>query len=184
MQPFCADCGGPYGVSCCYGSIPCYAAAQHDGIARDFILALKYRNMRPIGNAIGQEMARRLPKPDADVLIPMPLHRGSSRHFNQTELIALGLSSVWGICVDTSLLRWRLGSVRQTNKRSRERRSLSFDSFEARLELSGRRVVLVDDVYTTGSTIRAAKFALQQAGAEVVAIYVWTRRLRYPVPEA
>lgn len=184
MQPFCADCGGPYGVNCCDGSIPCYAAAQHAGIARDFILALKYKNMRPIGEAIGMEMAQRLPRPDADMLIPMPLHKDSPRPFNQTELITEGLSSVWSIPVESTLLKWRFGSVKQTNKKGRERMMLSFDSFEAKHNLHGHRVALIDDVYTTGSTVRAAKFALQRAGADIVAIYVWTRRLRYPVPEA
>ena len=180
LPPFCADCGGAYGVECCYDSVPCYAAAIHDGDARSFILALKYKNMRPLGEAIGREMGRLFPRQEAEMLIPLPLHADSRRAFNQTELIARGISSQWGTPVAAGLLKWRAGSGAQTEKRGRERRALSFSSFEASPELAGRGVVLVDDVYTTGGTVRAAKFALQRAGAEVRAVLVWTRRVSAP----
>lgn len=177
LPPFCADCGGAYGVECCYDSVPCYAAAIHDGDARSFILALKYKNMRPLGEAIGREMGRLFPRQEADLLIPLPLHADSRRAFNQTELIARGISSQWGTPVGTRLLKCRAGSGEQTEKRGRARRALSFDSFVASPELTGKSAVLVDDVYTTGGTVRAAKFALQRAGAEVKAVIVWTRRV-------
>lgn len=180
LPPFCADCGGAYGVECCYESVPCYAAAIHDGDARQFILALKYKNIRPLGEAIGREMARLIPKQEAEVLVPLPLHAGSSRAFNQTELIARGLSSQWGIPVAVRALKWRVSSGAQTGKRGAARRALTFGSFAAQPELAGKSVILVDDVYTTGGTVRAAKFALQRAGAEVKAVLVWTRRVSSP----
>ncbi len=180
FPPFCADCGGAYGADCCYESVPCYAAALHDGDARRFILALKYRNMRPLGEAIGREMARLIPRQEAELLVPLPLHSGSRRAFNQTELMARGISSRWEIPVGEGLLKWRVSSGAQTEKRGKARRALTFDSFEGSPALAGRSVVLVDDVYTTGGTVRAAKFALQRAGAIVKAVLVWTRRVSAP----
>ena len=177
LPPFCSECGGPYGAECCYGSLPCYAAALHEGAARRFILALKYKNIRSLGEAIGKEMALRFPEVGADFLVPLPLHRGSARAYNQTELISRGISHLRGIAVAKNFLKWRVACGAQTLRNGEERSALSFASFEASKELSGRRVILVDDVYTTGGTVRAASFALRLAGADVRAIFLWTRRV-------
>ena len=181
LPPFCADCGGEYGVPCCYESVPCYAAALHDGAAREFILALKYKNMKGLGRAMGEVMANLVPKREADLLIPLPLHEGSGRAYNQTELIAQGISAVWNIPAAADLLHWRVKCETQTAKSGKVRKSLSYNSFEASSELAGKNVILVDDVYTTGGTIRAAKFALQRAGAKTSAVLLWTRRVSAPI---
>lgn len=127
---------------------------------------------------MGRRMAALFERVEADMLIPLPLHRGSRRAYNQTELLARGVGESWAIPVEAEALKWKAERKPQTSKKAFERKSLSFDSFEASRIVSGRRVILVDDVYTTGGTVRAAKFALQRAGAEVAAVLVWTRRIR------
>ena len=118
LPPFCAECGGPYGKPCCHDSIPCYAAAAHDGAARDFILALKYRNARPLGFAMGERIAAAFAPPDAGCIVPMPLHKGSRRAYNQTELIARGLASRWGLPVEARAVSWAVWREPQTRRNS------------------------------------------------------------------
>lgn len=177
LPPFCAECGGPYGKPCCAGSVPCRAAALHDGAARDFILALKYRNMRALGFAMGQRMAAAFACPEADCVVPMPLHKGSRRAYNQTELIARGLASRWGLPVEARAVSWAVRREPQTTRNAAERAGISAEVFAVSDSLRGRRVVLVDDVYTTGGTVRAALAALRRAGARPAAVALWTRRL-------
>lgn len=184
QQPFCAECGGPYGKPCCHDSVPCCAAAFHDGAARDFILALKYRNMRALGHAMGERMAAAFPRPEADCVVPMPLHIGSRRAYNQTELIARGLASSWGLPVETCAVSWGVRRAPQTGRSAAERAGISADAFAVSDLLRGRSVVLVDDVYTTGSTVRAALSALRRAGARPAAVMLWTRRLASSEPAA
>lgn len=177
LPPFCAECGGPYGPECCTGSVPCYAASIHDGVARSFILSLKYRNMRVLGKAMGRRMAEIFPQIAADVLTPVPLRKWGGRAYNQTELLARGIGMIWDIDVDGKILQWNMNKSPQTSKGAAERRMLPLNSFRVVSSVQGKRVILVDDVYTTGATVRAAIHALRRAGADVSAVLVWSRRV-------
>ena len=184
LPPFCSECGGPYGVECCDESLPCYAAAVHEGAARRLLLALKYSNVRALGEAIGREMADRFPDIKADCIVPVPLHPDSTRAYNQTALISRGISAARGIAVAENMLNWRRACGKQTARRGSERKTLSLDSMEASSALEGKKVILVDDVYTTGGTLRAALTALRRAGADAAAAFLWTRRLAGENPAA
>lgn len=182
MPPFCAECGGAFGVPCCYESVPCFAAAEHDGAARDFILALKYKNMRPLGFAIGERIAAAFTSPEADCIVPLPLHKGGDRAYNQTELIARGIASRWGLPVEAGAMSWTARRKPQTGRKARERAKISSSVFAVSDSLREKRVVLVDDVYTTGGTVRAALSALRRAGARPVAVALWSRRMSLREP--
>jgi predicted amidophosphoribosyltransferase len=137
---------------------------------------MKYASRKTIAVMMGKILAERIPRPDVDILIPVPLHKGSEREYNQTELIAEGASMVWGIPVK-NCLRWKIQSHGQALSRDRSDRALSFDAMEAACDVRSQRGLLVDDVCTTGNTLMAAAIAMTRAGASVREAVTWSRSL-------
>lgn len=126
---------------------------------------------------MGRRMAEIFPQIAADMLAPVPLRKGGDRAYNQTELLARGIGMRWDIDVNGKILQWNMNKSPQTSKGAAERRMLPLNSFRVVSSVQGKRVILVDDVYTTGATVRAAIHALRKAGADVSAVLVWSRRV-------
>lgn len=132
---------------------------KEDCFAR-LIHKLKYNGRREIGINLGAMYAREL-EPDGffngiDMLLPVPMHwfKQMSRGYNQTELIAEGISSVTGIPVGDHLKATRRHPT-QTRKGALERWKNSEGIYEAAnaKELAGMHVLIIDDVITTGATM-------------------------------
>lgn len=177
LESFCSECGGNWNQSQCKGAFTCYCSCLYEGYAKEFLLNLKYRNCRSLGIAIGNVMGMLLPRCEADMILPVPLHRESSRFFNQSELIARGISEVWKIPVGLEL-SWTEKYGRQVEKRAGERKSLPLSAIKCN-PVSGKKIILVDDVYTTGSTIRAAAEAVKRADGTVCCAYFWCRTVKH-----
>jgi predicted amidophosphoribosyltransferase len=137
---------------------------------------MKYAGGKFIASMMGELMAEILPRPDVDFLVPVPLHDISAREYNQAAIIAGGASRVWKIPVENSL-RWASGSRSQAFKNSKGERELPDDAMKSSDKIRGRRVLLVDDVCTTGNTLLAAKRALLRARAEIAGAMVWSRSI-------
>lgn len=140
---------------------------------RDVVAALKYGRktvlMRPLGRLLAHresELQMRGTRFGVDRIVPVPLvpSRWKERGFNQSELIARGLPEVTGAELRPRALRRRRGSP-QVGRGRAGRARLSAAEFEVTEGVWGRRILLVDDVVTTGATIRAASRALVSAGA-------------------
>lgn len=138
------------------------------------ILDFKFRNMPWLADALAAELAPMLPK-DYDLLVPVPLHpkRLRERGYNQSELLAKALSKQTGIPWQDSLERVR-NTPHQTGL-SREQRLKNLDSaFAVKRgkrggEVTGKRVILIDDVFTTGTTLQqCAKVLYQHGAAEIL----------------
>ncbi len=184
-EPLCKKCGKPldreeaeYCEDCGKGKhlfARGRAAFVYDALMRESISRFKYRNRREYGDFYVKEILERcgdaLRAWEADALIPIPLHRGRRRKrgFNQAELLARGLSRELGIPVNTRLLV-RVKKTRPQKELSRQERSSNLkNAFQAaQNDVRLKKVILVDDIYTTGSTIDAAAKVLLQQGVEKV----------------
>jgi predicted amidophosphoribosyltransferase len=135
---------------------------------------MKYSYRKAIALMMGEVMARTLPKPGADFLVPIPLHKGSKREYNQAKLIARGASRVWNIPVK-DCLRWNTERKSQASSPDKTARALPVGAMTSDDTIDGKNFMLVDDVCTTGNTLLAAARALERAGALPAGAMVWGR---------
>ena len=154
------------------------AAVAYGAIARRLALRLKYGGRIGIADTMAGLMARHIP-PGTEVLIPVPLHRWRlwSRGFNQAAMIATALARHTGAACDIdALVRVRRTPVlRGLGRRQRQRAVAGVFRVDDRTAIAGRKVVLVDDVYTSGATTTACTTALLRAGAAGVTVACWAR---------
>ncbi len=177
LPSFCARCGAPFGSDCCSGPVLCNALTLHEGVSRELLLELKYKNVRSLGVPMGKLLGESFVKTDADILIPIPLHKSSIRNYNQSLLFAQGVSMVWDMPVKDNVLYWRTNIGSQAGKPGILRNMMPVDAMKTSKNLRGVSVVLVDDVYTTGNTMRAAITAVEGSGGTVASVLVWSRRV-------
>ena len=139
---------------------------------------MKYEGGRDIARIMGEILASLVRERGfltAEVLVPIPLHLGSERDFNQALAMAKGAARIWGIPV-ADVLFWSGNLPRQAMTPARADRILPRGAIAMRRGLPPEtKVLLVDDVYTTGSTMNAAKKALEAGGLIVTGAMVWSR---------
>jgi ComF family protein len=140
--------------------------------ARRLVHRLKYESLSALAEPMGALMAAcPLPHPGPDVIAPVPLHRGRRRQrgFNQAELLARVIARAHGVPVAPRALVRVRATPSQVRQASAGRRAANVaGAFACREDLSGRVVLLVDDVATTGATLRACATVLRAAGAVAV----------------
>jgi ComF family protein len=174
------------------------AYGSYDGGLRELIHLLKYSGIRPAAHALGRMLAEAITalEPSLDeaglfdegsiVVVPVPLHKAKRRQrgFNQAELIArTAIKSYSGRerlqLVPDLLLRTRETSS-QIGLTSHQRRANLRGAFAVGCgsEITGREVILVDDVYTTGSTATECARVLRRAGARKVWVATVARTLK------
>lgn len=138
---------------------------------RPLVHALKYQGLWTIGSVLGARTAERLgPWRDIDAVVPVPMHpaRRRERGYDQVRLVAEGLAHRANLPPLRHWLRKRVHTPSQTGLELDERQRNVCSSFAVRGGQSGARVLLVDDVITSGATLVAAADALQQAGIVVI----------------
>ncbi|MDO9297656.1 ComF family protein [Bradyrhizobium sp.] len=159
------------------------AAVRYDDIARTLVHALKYQDRTDLAPAMGRWMARagRELLGEADVLVPVPLHwrRGWSRRYNQSGALARVIERQTGVKLASEALR-RVRPTQQQIGLSRSQRASNVQGAfkvapDRAAEVHGRRVVLIDDVLTTGATTDACARALLRAKAASVDVLVFAR---------
>lgn len=151
---------------------------------KEVVHAFKFGRLDFLGvhfaRALGQALARRRGEPDwrpPDLVVPVPLPwpRRLARGFNQTELIAAPLARELGRPCPRALAR-RFFAPRQTGQRRGGRSRAAHFEVRHPARVAGRSILLVDDVLTTGATVRGASAALRRAGARTIEVAVvgWT----------
>lgn len=149
-----------------------------DSALQGVLHALKYQGDKATGTLLGRLLGRSLADSgrfdDIDALIPMPLHprKQRLRGYNQAEVIARGVSDVTGIPVIIDALTRRRFTDTQTKKSRLERWRNVSDAFHLPDPgtLQGRRLLLVDDVVTTGSSLEACASLIRTSGCRGLCI--------------
>lgn len=193
--PYCARLGIPFVYDPGPGllsmeaiaSPPAYqrarAAVRYDDVARTLVHALKYQDRTDLAPTMGRWMARagnELLK-EANALIPVPLHwqRGWSRRYNQSGALARVIAAqadipVWGdVLQRTRQTRQQVGLSRA--ERSRNVQGAFSVAAEKKSAIQGRRIILIDDVLTSGATVDTCARALLRARAASVDVLVFAR---------
>jgi ComF family protein len=158
------------------------AAVRFDDVARDLVHALKYADRLDLATTMGQWMARagREVLGEADALVPVPLHwrRLWARRFNQAAVLAQVIGEASGVPVSHAVKRVR-ATAQQVGLSRAERATNVQGAFRVpaggEAAVHGRRLVLVDDVLTSGATIDTCARALLRAGANSVDVLVFAR---------
>jgi ComF family protein len=145
------------------------------------IHAFKYGHQLAIADWAAEIVAQALAGQQYDLIIPLPLHpdRLRQRGFNQSAEIARRLGKKLGLALDyTSLIRTR-ATTPQAELALKERAGNVRCAFECQNDLSGQRLLLIDDVMTTGATLREAARILKLHGAAQIDIAVIARALKH-----
>ncbi len=193
--PFCDGCGVPFdfdlgeGARCaaCQGRTPAFdharAACLYDEHSRDLILKLKHADRTDLSGLFARWLSRSVADiaPDIDAVTPVPLHRWRllSRRYNQAAEIARPLARMTGLTYfPDAVIRKRATASQGGRSGSGRRRNVAGvftvpPSWRARI--AGKRILIVDDVLTTGATAEGCARALKAAGAARVDVAVIAR---------
>ena len=195
--PFCDRCGLPFegDLTTQFTCTNCENLELHFSSARSAVVAktvvleaihrFKYSHARwfePfLADLLVREAAPELKSGNWDFVVPVPLHplKLREREFNQAAVLAAHLSRATEIPLAENILRRILATATQTLLTREKRAANMEDAFAVRsgTRLEGRRIVLVDDVFTTGATTNASAKALRAAGASEVCVWTVARGL-------
>lgn len=195
-EPACITCGRPFADGMPEGAVcaPCLGTPpRHDGIAaatiynetsRKLVLALKHGNRIALAPMMAGLMAPKLPGVGADwLIVPVPLHRWRlwKRGYNQAAELGRHLAGKTGatLAVDALLRRKRTPSLGGLGKKARKRAlsgAITVNRKRAS-SLKGAKLILIDDVLTSGATSDACVSALKRVGAKTVVIACFARVL-------
>ena len=190
-SPLCTVCGRPFAGGCedhtcghCLTDPPPYSAARaaviFAGGIQELVHRFKYQHnvrlRRPLGLLTARSLAGFAAAVDPDLLIPVPLHRKRLRWrgYNQAALLGEILAKEWRVPLHRDNLRRIRWTEPQTQLPAAERLKNLRGAFAVRDRgaIEGKRIMLLDDVYTTGSTVVECASTLRKAGA--AAVYVVT----------
>ena len=198
VPPFCNCCGLPFAYdvgpealcSACHKEVPAFdrarAVMRYDSVSRKLVLAFKHGDRTEGAAAYGEWLARAGAEllAGAEAILPVPLHRRRllARRYNQAALLAQALARESGLPVWHDLLLRRRNTPSQGHLTPAGRWRNVAGAFavnpKSRHQIQGRRLLLVDDVMTTGATVATCAAVLKRAGATSVSVLVLARVLR------
>jgi len=159
------------------------AAVRFDEISRVLVHALKYGDRLDLAPMMGRWISRagREVLAEADALVPVPLHwrRLWTRRFNQSAMLAAAVSAASGVPMVTDALKRVKATVQQVGLSRSERAANVQGAFrvpeQGEAAVVGRRLIVLDDVLTSGVTVEGCARALLRAGASNVDVLVFAR---------
>jgi ComF family protein len=144
------------------------------------VQGLKFRNELACGRVLGQLfagclLARGTPLPEAIIPVPLALRRYRQRGYNQASELALPIRWVTGVAVRSDIAIRQRETAEQAGLDRNARRHNLIGAFAAVAPLRARHVAILDDVVTTGSTVRELAGVLRRAGAEQIEVWAIAR---------
>ena len=148
----------------------------YSGALSEAIHALKFSGIRRLARPLGKLLAE-LPFPHLEGIIPVPVTKKTLRErgFNQALLLSRFLSKDIAIPIFMETLYKKRDTLPQIGLGARERAANLRNAFEVRGDVTGKRLLLLDDVMTTGATVRECSKTLRKAGAKEVVIATLAR---------
>jgi ComF family protein len=149
------------------------STAVHQGVIREAVQGLKYGNAPLLAKFLGERLVKQLHHMNwtIDMIVPVPLHttRLAERGYNQAQLLSEQVAQTTLIrCLPNAVHRQR-NTQSQVTLNATERQTNMTDAFQANPSVvTNQRILLIDDVYTTGATLSACGQAILQAGAQAV----------------
>lgn len=189
----CASCGAafrgssptPHHCEACLRQPPPFARVHvlgnHQGLLREAVHRFKYREglllARPLGQLLAETVQNAWDGRAPDLLLPVPLHpdRLRRRGYNQALQLARQVGRQCGIPLAPAGLRRVRETTAQQGLAARQRHTNLRNAFEVTVPVAGRRLLLIDDVMTTGATARECAGVLRQAGAISVEVAILGR---------
>lgn len=161
------------------------AAVAYSGVARQMVQGLKFRDRTDLAPWMARWMLRAGAEliAEADVVVPVPLHwrRFFWRQFNQSAELARTIAALAELPFAPTAVRRVKRTRQQVGLGQREREDNVRAAFtvpaQGEIEIHGRRVLVIDDVYTTGATVAAVTRALKKGGASAVDVLTFARVL-------
>ena len=195
-NPVCEGCWGkvektppPYCIRCGKGNPNYYftmawAPCHYNGVVRECIHIFKYRGKVSLARPLGQLMVDfaigHLNDYTIDMIIPVPLHSSKKREreFNQAELLSKPVARTLNLPIVTNNLRRIRSTLPQSNLNSKEEKFTNIKgAFKLThpSELKGKGVLLIDDLFTSGSTVNECSKTLLEAGAQNIMVLALAR---------
>jgi ComF family protein len=169
----------PYPVPLPPGIAGVVAVAEHDGVAREAVHALKFGERHAIASMMGRLMAAAVAPHEVHVVAPVPLHpaRRRERGYDQAGMLAAHVARALETPCRKGLIRRTRRTRQQVSLDGIQRQENVRGAFAPRERLQGETVLLVDDVLTTGATMSAAASAAREAGAGsvIACVFAWAR---------
>ncbi|GAK55649.1 phosphoribosyltransferase [Candidatus Vecturithrix granuli] len=161
-----------------------FSAAYYDGVMKEAILQFKFQQKIGLGKPLVHELIAQIPNglnlSDYDFFLPVPLHKTHQKHrgYNQAAILATYLARHYHVpLLLNNLVRIREIKAQSQVKGRQARKDNVKNAFRVREPqmIDKRRVILVDDVFTTGATVNECSKMLKQAGASVVLVLTLSR---------
>ena len=165
-QEYCKDCGKIRQFQQGLGIFP------YSTLLQNSLFQLKYGKRQEYGTFYGELAAYysrdKIKNWEIDMVIPIPLHprRLEKRGYNQAEIIAQAFGKKLDISVEKKILKRQKNTKPQKELNHQERKKNMKNAFVVQKKLNGENILLIDDIYTTGSTIEEAAKELKKAGAQ------------------
>ncbi len=169
-----------------WGFDAAYSYGFYEAELRELLHVFKYQKVQTLARPLARRMLAALPKNDRfDLIVPVPMHwrKKLDRGFNQADLLSREIAANLFIPVKSALRRTRSSPAQASLSLANRKASMRKGTFLApRPDLvAGLRVLLIDDVFTTGATARACARELKRAGAAHVTLLTLARVDRRPV---